>query len=113
MVSACCCQQCQKRTGALVSVQAFFAEDQVDLTEGIPSQYRRIAESGNGLDFSFCPKCGSTIWWRAQIRPGTVSVAVGAFADADFPAPQRLVWAEHRHPWVMTSDDLPLFDKAP
>ena len=113
MVSACCCQQCQKRTGALMGVQAFFAESQVEASEGTSSRFQRIAESGNSLDFSFCPKCGSTVWWRAEIRPGTVSVAVGAFADADFPAPQRLVWAEHRHPWVVTSVDLPLFEKAP
>ena len=112
-VSSCCCQQCQKRTGSFFGVTAFFREDQLVTTDGAEATFRRIGESGKPLDFHFCPKCGSTVWWEPHARPGRVAVAVGAFADSAFPAPQRMIWTEHRHPWVVTPDDLPLFERAP
>jgi hypothetical protein len=32
--------------------------------------------------------------------PGYVAVAIGNFADPNFPAPTIAVWEESRHPWV-------------
>ena len=112
-VSTCCCQQCQKRTGGFFGVTAFFEEDQLVSTDGAETIFRRIGESGKPLDFHFCSRCGSTVWWEPHARPGRIAVAAGAFADAGFPSPQRMIWTEHRHPWVMTPDDLPLYDRSP
>jgi hypothetical protein len=113
MVSTCCCQACQRRTGSFFGVTAFFRQDQVTGQDGTPRDFTRIAESGNALDFHFCAACGSTVWWEPHARPGMVAVAAGAFADVSFPQPERMIWTEHRHPWVCTPDDLPLFDHAP
>ncbi len=100
LVSSCCCQQCQRRTGSFYGVTAFFDDDQVEKVWGESRVHLRRGDSGNELSFRFCPDCGSTVWWLAEARPGAVAVAGGAFADVDFPAPERLIWAEHRHPWV-------------
>jgi hypothetical protein len=112
-VSSCCCQACQRRTGALVGVTAFFAKEQLADQQGKASDFRRIVASGKPLDYHFCPQCGSTIWWEPQARPGRIAVAAGCIADAQFPPPQRMIWTEHRHPFVMVPDDLPLFEQAP
>ena len=112
-VSSCCCHQCQRRSGSLFAVTAYFADHQVEKTEGAAISFHRIAESGNGLTFHFCPRCGYSVWWEAQARPGSVCVAGGAFADAGFPSPQRMIWTEYRHPWICTPDDLPVFPKGP
>jgi hypothetical protein len=32
------------------------------------------------------------------------AVAVGAFADPKFPAPQQAVYTEHRHDWVVVPE---------
>lgn len=112
-VSSCCCEQCQRRTGSFFGVTAFFAEDQVASRTGAETTFRRLAESGNALTFHFCPGCGSTVWWEPQARPGMVAVAAGAFADPDFPGPQRMIWTDHRHPWVCTPEGLPLYPKGP
>jgi hypothetical protein len=42
---------------------------------------------------------------RARLResegfPGYVTVAIGNFADPNFPAPNIAVWEESRHPWA-------------
>ena len=112
-VSSCCCQQCQRRTGSFFGVTAFFARGQVLATEGEATSFRRGSDSGGAITFHFCPRCGSSLWWDPEARPGLVAVAAGAFADPAFPAPERMVWTEHRHPWVCTPEGLPLFERNP
>lgn len=106
-VSSCACQACQRRTGAPFGVTAFFAEDQALGVTGETKVWRRTAESGAWIDYSFCPACGTTVFWRAQGRSGKLAVAGGCFADKDFPPPQRMIWVEHRAPWVRPPEGVP------
>ena len=113
MVSSCCCQQCQRRTGSLIGVTAFFAREQIVETSGEAGAYRRVADSGNGLTFHFCRTCGATVFWYPEARPDNVAVAVGAFADPAFPAPERMIWCESRHPWVRIPDGVRTYERGP
>ena len=72
----------------------------------IPIGYES-AQSGNALTFHFCPTCGSTVYWEGEGFPGYVAVAIGNFADPNFPAPTIAVWEESRHPWVSLPPDTP------
>src|SRR6185312_7137655 len=38
--------------------------------------------------------------WEAEIRPGYTGVAVGAFADANFPPPTVVLYDDNRHKWI-------------
>jgi hypothetical protein len=87
------------RTGAVISNQARFLHEQVTFA-GDATAWMRIAESGNAVTFHFCPPCGSTVDWENEGFPGHVTVAIGNFADPNFPAPTIAVWEESRHPWV-------------
>jgi hypothetical protein len=98
-VSACHCLQCQRRTGAPFGVVAFWPRAAVEVA-GPAMIFERVADSGLAVLFRFCPSCGSTVWWEARRRPDAVGVAVGAFADPAFPAPEQSVFEETRHPWV-------------
>jgi hypothetical protein len=69
-VSSCACQACQRRTGAPFGVTAIFLDEQVTEQTGEAKVWRRVAESGNWIDYSFCPGCGTTISWLAEGRPG-------------------------------------------
>ena len=105
-VSMCNCLECQRRTGAVISNQARFLREQVTLG-GQAKTWKRIAESGNELTFYFCPTCGSTVYWENEGFLGYVAVAIGNFADPNFPAPTIAVWEESRHPWVFLPPDTP------
>jgi len=61
----------------------------------------------NALTFHFCPTCGSTVYWEGEGFPGFVAVAIGTFADPNFPAPTIAVWEESRHPWISLPADTP------
>lgn len=102
-VSLCHCFDCQRRTGSLFSVAAFFARERVDLPAGAKA-FKRPSASGRDVSFHFCPACGSSLWWEPDRLPHLIGVAAGAFADRDFPMPEQAVWAEQRHVWL----DLPL-----
>src|SRR5262249_32690239 len=103
-ISMCHCLECQRRTGAVISNQARYRRQQVTFA-GKASAWPRTAESGNALTFHFCPTCGSTVYWEKEGFPGYVAVAIGNFADPNFPAPTIAVWEESRHPWVFLSTD--------
>ena len=98
-VSLCHCLACQKRTGSTYGIAAFFSRDDV-CVEGPRKSYTRQSDSGFPVTFHFCPDCGSTVFWEPQRAPGKIAVAVGAFADPAFPAPTKIVYAEHRHVWL-------------
>jgi hypothetical protein len=82
----------------VISNQARFRLDQVTFA-GKSTQWKRTAGSGNALTFHFCPTCGSTLYWENGGHPGQVTVAVGNFADPNFPPPTIAVWEQSRHPW--------------
>ena len=98
-VSVCHCLDCQRRSGSAFGVAAFFPRDAVK-PEGRETTTRRLADSGRGLTFHFCPDCGGTVYWEPEFRPDSVAVAVGAFADPSFPAPEKEVYENRAHPWA-------------
>ena len=113
LVSACHCLACQRRTGSALGWVAFYPETQIIDRHGKASHFARVAESGATLTYDFCPNCGSTVSWTRDTQPGLLAVAVGAFADPNFPPPARLVWAESRQDWLELPGDLPRFERGP
>ena len=106
-ISMCHCLECQKRTGNVFGTQARFPRDRVTI-EGKATQWTRLGDSGQPITFNFCPVCGSTVYWELNGAPGFVAVAVGMFADPDFPPPRHSVYDDRSHPWVFSAGELPL-----
>lgn len=107
-ISLCHCFDCQRRTGSLFSVAAFFPRERVTLISGTAKSFDRGSASGFDVTFHFCPECGSSLWWEPARMLHLAGVAAGAFADPGFPMPEQAVWAEQRHAWL----DLPLAHHA-
>ena len=98
-ISMCHCTECQKRTGAPFGAQARWPAGAVTI-EGASTAWTRTGDSGSTATFHFCPICGSTVFYRIDHIPDVVAVALGNFADKDFPPPHFSVYEERRHPWV-------------
>jgi hypothetical protein len=98
-VLACNCRECQRRTGSVFGMAAYFPERQVLSIEG---QSREFSRTAGAIIFrtSFCPTCGSSILWRSSALPGHIAIAVGCFADPSFPAPTMVAWTSEQHGWV-------------
>ena len=110
MVGACSCLACQKRTGSVFGVMAFYPDDAVLEGFGNPSHFERPSDSGLGATTHFCPDCGTTVYVRAGFLPGHLAVAVGCFADPGFPEPGFSSWNATKHAWVHFPEHWPASD---
>ena len=103
-VSMCHCHACQRRTGSVFGTQARFPRGSVAI-EGDGTEYVRVGDEGGRFRFTFCPGCGSTVFYVEEGDEGRIAIPVGAFADPDFPAPTISVYEERRHPWVSVPEN--------
>ena len=110
-VGVCHCLACQRRTGSVFATLASFSAP--FKVFGTATEYIRVGDQGARFSFRFCPTCGSTVFHTEDGRNESVSIAVGAFADPDFPAPRLSVYDSRRHPWVRLPPEVKSFDKDP
>ena len=110
-VVVCHCTDCQRRTGSVVGVGAYYPEERVRIT-GESKAFTRDTASGKKFRQNFCPTCGSTVFFVADLKPGTIGIAVGAFADPTFPAPVRSVWEQTHHGWLGLPDGIQHFARG-
>ncbi|MBE1159534.1 GFA family protein [Dyella acidiphila] len=101
-VGICHCLACQQRTGSVFAALAAYA---VPFTvRGNATEFVRIGDHGAHYRFRFCPVCGSNVFHTEEGNDQYVIVAVGAFADPAFPAPQDSVYECRRHAWVQVPE---------
>ncbi len=98
-VIACHCLDCQRRTGSVFGVGAYFRESQVK-SAGASKIFVREGQDGRKLRIHFCPECGTSVYWKLDFLADHLGIAVGTFADPDFPAPARSLWEQSRHGWL-------------
>ena len=110
IVLACSCLKCQRRTGSVFGVSAYFANEQVAEIIGDSKTFNPATDSGRPSQRHFCPECGSAVYWIAGAFPGHTGIAVGAFADPEFPAPMVSVWNQSKHGWVEFPEHWPSSD---
>lgn len=110
-VVACSCLDCQRRTGSVLAVGVYYRKTQVAIT-GEAREHVRPADSGNQFHTFFCPTCGTSLYFYSDRDPNRIGVAVGAFADPDFPAPVRSVFDQSKHKWITFGADVPGFARG-
>jgi hypothetical protein len=104
-VVICHCDFCQKRTGSVFQVCAYFSTDQNIEVSGETKLYNGLeidgigSALGDGISYHFCTTCGSTVYWTITGQP-VLAIAVGNFVDPDFSAPTMEFYVTRRHRWV-------------
>lgn len=98
-ISACHCRACQSRTGSAFGVAVFYKKTDVEAS-GVSTSYTRVGDSGKSIEFRFCPKCGSTLFWMPEFREDLVAIALGCFREPQSLLPSQSVYEESRLTWV-------------
>lgn len=81
---------------------------------GTATEYVRVGDQGSRFTFRFCPVCGTNLFHTEQgYEQAYVSVAVGAFGDPGFPAPEDSVYGCRRHAWVQLPPGIRSYEKDP
>jgi hypothetical protein len=91
IVAICHCTECQRRTGSAFGASAHFPKEQVRI-EGPSKVYVCASDSGRKVQFHFCPDCGTSVFWYAEVRPNHIGIASGTFADPLMPWPTVSIW---------------------
>lgn len=110
-VVVCSCTDCQRRSGSPFGQGAYYARDKLTFS-GEVREFVRRTDAGNTFHTFFCPACGTSLYFFSSRDPNRVGVAVGAFADPAFPAPQRSVFDESKHAWIALPADMPGFARG-
>jgi hypothetical protein len=112
IVAHCCCEDCQRLTGAGHSTGAMFPSARLRL-EGAVREFNLQSEAGNTVTRVFCPACGSPILGRNTGMPGFVTIALGALEDSSAFQPGVTIFARSRRPWDVMDQSIPTFEAQP
>jgi len=108
----CHCRDCQRATGSAFATFCIVPEAAFSL-EGEPRTWRVTAESGRGVERSFCGTCGSQLFSRVDVMPGLAFVKTGVMDDASWVEPASSFWAVSAQPWCPVRPDIPAHDRNP
>lgn len=103
-ISVCHCLECQKRSGSAFAFQARWPDESVTHI-GDFREWSVTGDSGGSGIFRFCPICGSTLSFVIDGLPGLTAIAVGGFADPEFPPPEYSVYEGRKHHWLAVAGD--------
>ena len=81
----------------------------------------RAAVPNPGIDYRFCKRCGSTVYWEIPLAAGVfgpaatvvTAIAVGCFFEPNFPKPVEDHFVSDRHHWVELLDGAVSYDGMP
>ncbi len=110
-IGVCHCLACQRRTGSAFATLASFAAPFEII--GSTSHFTRRGDQGSIFTFSFCPQCGTNLFHQEEGEVDSIAVAVGGFADPDFPAPEVATYDVRRHRWLTLASDITVFERDP
>lgn len=112
-VIACHCTTCKHRTGAAYGIGVYHDEVDVEFTQGTMRTYEfRSDESGRWLRNEFCERCGTTITWTLELRPGFRAIAGGTYDDPRWFHIQAHIWTRSARTDMCYPDHVTVFEKA-
>jgi hypothetical protein len=79
----------------------------VSTDQGLEQDFNSLDAQYDASQAYIRSQAHATVYWEGEGFPGYVAVAIGSFADPNFPAPTISVWEESRHPWVSLPPDTP------
>ena len=107
----CHCKRCQRRSGALWSLNAMVAPDALRIVAGEDAV--RTWRPDDGFPKSFCEHCGGHVYSGDPRADSTVGVRLGAVDGDPGIRPRWHQWLESAPDWDAIPDDgLPRFAQA-
>ena len=105
-VLACHCHSCKKRTGSAYGISVMVETSGVNEFTGRTKSFRRKGDSGNDVQYEFCPNCGTTLRWFVEMIPGRQAFAGGALDNFDALVPIAEIYTDAAVPWARLGCDL-------
>lgn len=107
----CACSECRSRTGSAFGLSAYFPASAVSNVRGEPTVYRRRSDADRTLDFRFCGRCGTTVWWTAEFLPDKIGVAAALIEGLKFK-PNGAYFCADIPGWLSFDPSIPIAARA-
>jgi hypothetical protein len=112
-IAVCHCLDCKKASGGEAATWFGVPADDFTVTAGSTQAFHYIADSGQGLDRNFCPKCAARLYTsNLGSFPGTIFVQLGSLDDPGDIRPKLEMFVKRRLLWVAPLP-LPQFEAMP
>jgi hypothetical protein len=109
-VNHCMCRLCQRQTGSVGVVNAFYESDRIAVTQGMLTEVTVKSGSGNDHTIARCAECGTALFsYYPRVGRLGVGIRVGSFDDPDAFTPTAVVFTESKMPWVALPEGIPAF----
>ncbi len=110
---ACHCTTCKLRTGAPYGVGVYFAEEEIEFTQGEMKTFEFHSDtSKRWIRNHFCGKCGSVVSWTLEMRPGLSAIAGGGYDDPDWYKIEAHIWTRSARSDMSYPDGMATHEKA-
>ena len=91
---ACHCTACKRRTGAAYGIGVYFHDADVTFNDAERAVHQlRSDTTGRWIRNEFCPRCGTTVSWTLEMRPGLRAIAGGAYDHPDWFTVEAHIWS--------------------
>jgi len=103
--SLCHCFSCRRSTGGPSLAWAIFPERSVTITDGELAEH----PSSPGVYRGFCARCGTSLTYRRDNRPGLFDVTTASLDDPEAFPPAKEIWVEEKLSWMTTDPTRPQY----
>ena len=111
-VRLCWCRDCQYWSTGNAAVNMLVPRDAVRV-DGELDGWDSMAESGNHMRRSFCPRCGTPMFSEARENAARMVIRVGTLDDATGIVPTTVIWTDSAPAWAPIDPALQAFPRQP
>jgi hypothetical protein len=110
----CNCTDCQRMSGAPLRAVVITRPGTFVLLSGKPTEYRKIADSGNVRPQGFCSQCGTALYSTTiGDEPKAYNVRVEVLSQRNELVPRRQIFVRSQQPWINDLSSIPKFEGMP
>jgi hypothetical protein len=109
----CHCRECQKQSASAFGISFIVPQTALQLLQGEPKVWSRPTDTGNTLDCTFCPTCGSRLWHQRRGATDVMSVKGGSL-DQPVDLGQAIhIWTSRMLSGVLVPEEAVRFPGEP
>ena len=112
LVRQCWCRHCQHLSGGSATTNALFLTQDF-ASEGEISWSAHVADSGNTLNWGFCPQCGSQLLSWSSARPHMRVIRLGTLDQPHGLKPTQVIWTAQAPEWAVWDPGMEQCDGPP
>ncbi|MEJ2131929.1 MAG: GFA family protein [Gammaproteobacteria bacterium] len=101
----CHCQSCRRASGAPFVAWGTCAKESFDVTHG----ELRYFHSSPPVTRGVCSRCGTSITYAHEARPGSLDVTLATLNQPESVRPDCHIWIDDKLEWLEINDGLPQY----